>query len=147
MSDFGSGHDLTVCEFGPHTGLSPLAGSLLGILCLLFLPLPVCSLAGTGKWTGVQSKQTNKKKGMKTDRTATFLYQSHADMRTFWTHCWGRRDCQGVWAPFQGDEYPDSSCRGVCTTLQTHESTESHTLSSQTVCSELCLNEGTYLNI
>ena len=37
--DFGSGHDLTVCEFEPHIELC--AGSLLGILSLhLSLPFP-----------------------------------------------------------------------------------------------------------
>ena len=39
MSGFGSGHDLTVCEFEPHVELC--AGSLLGILSLrLSLPFP-----------------------------------------------------------------------------------------------------------
>ena len=38
---FGSGHDLTVHEFGPHIGLCALAQSLLGILSLpLSLPFP-----------------------------------------------------------------------------------------------------------
>ena len=42
-SNFGSGHDLTVCEFEPRVGLWVQLGarSLLQILCLpLSLPLP-----------------------------------------------------------------------------------------------------------
>ena len=39
--DFGSGHDLTVCEFKLLSGFGLSAQSLLGILSLpLFLPLP-----------------------------------------------------------------------------------------------------------
>ena len=39
--DFGSGHDLRVREFEPHTGSVLATLSLLGILSLpLFLPLP-----------------------------------------------------------------------------------------------------------
>ena len=52
VSDFGSGHDLAVCEFEPRAGLcadsSKLrAWSLLWILCLLrSLPLPyLCSVS------------------------------------------------------------------------------------------------------
>ena len=38
--DFGSGHDLRVPEFEPALGSAPTGPSLLGILSLLFLPLP-----------------------------------------------------------------------------------------------------------
>ena len=44
--DFGSGHDLTVCEFEPHVGLcTDNVQSLLGILSLSFsLSLPISCL-------------------------------------------------------------------------------------------------------
>ena len=45
--DFGSGHDLTVCEFEPHVGLcADSTQSLLGILSPLFsAPPPPCGLS------------------------------------------------------------------------------------------------------
>ena len=41
--DFGSGHDLTVCEFKPHVGSALTAQSLLGILSLC--PSLTCALS------------------------------------------------------------------------------------------------------
>ena len=84
-SDFGSGHDLLLCEFEPWVGLcagSQLrAWNLFQILCLLFAPPPLalaCSLSLKNKHTFKKMRISIKKKKEK------YCQHSRGPLPTSW---------------------------------------------------------------